>query len=53
MCVQQPVNVFLMDKSGSLGNLDQGGYDLGQLGFGRDCEADLGSGNHRSVVAHL
>jgi hypothetical protein len=33
MRIQQSVNIFLMDKSGSLGNLDQGGYDLGQLGF--------------------
>ena len=41
MRIQQLVNVFLIDKSGSPGNLNQGGYDLGQFGFGRGREADL------------
>jgi hypothetical protein len=52
MRIQQLVNVFLIDKSGSPGNLNQGGYDLGQFGFGRGREADLGCGNHRSVITN-
>ena len=51
MRVQKLFDIFLLDRVESCANFEQGGDDLGALGFGCDPEPYLGGGNHDSGIA--